>query len=92
MRCWSIHSRPRWSITVRRHTSPAVASIITTSFFAFRARCGSALGAGAHPIPGGGYALPTNDGEVSVWLSPDGRSWTYAKYENGTMFLKSIHH
>jgi hypothetical protein len=40
-------------------------------------RVGPSLGARGYPIPGGGYAIPTNNNEVSVWLSPDGANWTY---------------
>lgn len=40
-------------------------------------KVGASLGSRAHPLPGGGYAIPTNNNEVSVWLSPDGGSWTY---------------
>ncbi|MFC6015356.1 hypothetical protein ACFP2T_03980 [Plantactinospora solaniradicis] len=40
-------------------------------------RVGPSLGARAYPVPGGGYAIPTNNNEVSLWLSPDGANWTY---------------
>jgi hypothetical protein len=39
-------------------------------------RTGPSLGAGAHPV-GGGYAIPTNNSEYGVWLSPDGARWWY---------------
>jgi hypothetical protein len=40
-------------------------------------RVGESLGARAHALPGGGYAIPTNNNEASIWLSEDGASWTY---------------
>lgn len=40
-------------------------------------RVGSALGSYGQPLPGGGFAIPTNTDEVGVWLSPDGAAWTY---------------
>ncbi|PWU43229.1 hypothetical protein DLE60_22650 [Micromonospora globispora] len=38
---------------------------------------GPSLGSRAYALPGGGYAIPTNNGEFSVWLSPDGAKWSY---------------
>ncbi|WP_328469157.1 glycoside hydrolase [Actinoplanes sp. NBC_00393] len=40
-------------------------------------RVGESLGARAYALPGGGYAIPTNNNEASIWLSEDGASWTY---------------
>jgi hypothetical protein len=40
------------------------------------ARVGPSLGARARVIPGG-YAIPTNNNEYGVWLSPDGANWSY---------------
>ena len=39
-------------------------------------RVGPSLGARARPISGG-YAIPTNNSEYGVWLSPDGARWSY---------------
>ena len=36
------------------------------------------LGALAYTLSAGGYAIPTNNSEYGVWLSPDGDTWTYA--------------
>ncbi|MCW3816313.1 glycoside hydrolase [Micromonospora sp. DR5-3] len=40
-------------------------------------RVGPSLGSGAYALPGGGYAITTNNNEYSVWLSPDGSKWSY---------------
>jgi hypothetical protein len=41
-------------------------------------RVGPSLGSRGHAIPGG-YAIPTNNNEYSLWLSPDGEQWTYVR-------------
>ncbi|MBE1486625.1 sialidase family protein [Plantactinospora soyae] len=40
-------------------------------------KVGPSLGNRGYALPGGGYAIPTNNNEVSAWLSPDGANWTY---------------
>lgn len=42
-------------------------------------RVGPSLGSRARAIPGG-YAIPTNNTEYSLWLSPDGAEWTYIRH------------
>ncbi|HEU5110333.1 MAG TPA: hypothetical protein VFT95_17465 [Micromonosporaceae bacterium] len=40
-------------------------------------RVGPSLGNHGYTLATGGYAIPTNNSEYGVWLSPDGAAWSY---------------